>query len=87
MEEKLQDYIKRKPNKEEFQRQGYGKRLFGLLMDFAKKNDYEICLETNKESNIALYESFGFQLVESLVYKKQLGHYVMFFSPKASVSK
>jgi hypothetical protein len=56
-------------------------------MDFAKKNDYEICLETNKESNIALYESFGFQLVESLVYKKQLGHYVMFFSPKASVNK
>ena len=73
--------------KMELQRQGYGKRLFGLLMDFAKKNDYEICLETNKESNIALYESFGFQLVESLVYKKQLGHYVMFFSPKAKASK
>lgn len=63
--------------KQEFQRQGYGKKIMNLILSFADENEYKICLETNLSSNVAMYESFGFKTVDVSVYKDTLEHYVM----------
>lgn len=66
-----------------YQRKGYGKRLMNLLVSFAKERGYRLCLETNLAANIGLYESFGFSLMDSSVYKKgRLQHYVMLWDDK-----
>lgn len=63
--------------KKAYQRRGYGKGLMNLLVSFAKERGYRLCLETNLAANIKLYESFGFSLMDSSVYKGRLEHYVM----------
>ena len=63
--------------KRAFQRQGHGKKLMHLMRSFADAHDYHICLETNKEANVAMYEAFGFQLMETTVYHHSVDHYVL----------
>lgn len=65
------------------QRQGYGKQLMQCMLSFADKRGYQICLETNLEKNVAMYEHFGFQLVDSSTYKGTLEHYVMVYTGKS----
>ncbi len=68
-----------------YQRQGYGKKLFSILIRFAKENGYRICLETNKKDNAPLYEKFGFEVALEDVYKNRVEHLVMIFDPDKSV--
>ena len=65
--------------KKAYQRQGYGRKLMNLLLSFAKERGYRLCLETNLAANIKLYESFGFNLMDSSFYKRRLEHYVMLY--------
>ena len=63
-----------------YQRQGYGKRLIKTAVSFAKEKGYRICLETDLFENVAMYEAFGFSLMDSSIYNKSFGHYVMLYS-------
>lgn len=63
----------------DLQRSGYGKKLLNLVVEFAKEYKYKLCLETNLKDNIKLYESFGFKLVDSSIYKNKMDHFVMCF--------
>ena len=63
----------------EFQRQGHGKKLIKLLCSFADINGYRICLETNLKENVTMYENFGFKNMDSSIYKETLEHYVMLY--------
>ncbi len=63
--------------KKEFQRQGYGKKIMNLFLAYIDKNNYNLCLETDLEDNIVMYEKFGFRNVDVSVYKGMLKHYVM----------
>ncbi|GJM12832.1 MAG: ribosomal-protein-alanine acetyltransferase [Pseudohongiella sp.] len=50
----------------EYQRHGYGKKLFKLLLDRAHKQDAEICYLEVRQSNagaIELYRSMGFRQI------------------------
>ncbi|HAK57508.1 MAG TPA: hypothetical protein DCP06_00865 [Lachnospiraceae bacterium] len=66
----------------EFQRQGHGKKLIKLLCSFADINGYRICLETNLKENVTMYENFGFKNMDSSIYKETLEHYVMLYTGK-----
>lgn len=72
--------------KKEFQGQGYGKKLMERVLSFADKAGYGICLETNLKKNVAMYEHFGFRLVDVSNYKGELEHYVMTYDSKKSSS-
>lgn len=63
--------------KKEFQRHGFGKRIMNLLLAYVDKNNYNLCLETDLDDNIAMYKDFGFNTVDMSVYKDTLNHYVM----------
>lgn len=65
--------------KKAYQKQGYGRKLMNLLLSFAEERGYRLCLETNLAANIKLYESFGFNLMDSSLYKGRLEHYVMLY--------
>ena len=66
--------------KKEFQHRGYGKKLMNVIITYAGRNGYRICLETNHLDNITLYEHFGFELMSLSVYKDELEHCVMLFN-------
>ena len=63
----------------DMQHKGYGKKLMNLICAFARDKGYRICLETNLDGNIAMYEHFGFKLMDSSTYKGKMGHYVLLF--------
>ena len=67
--------------RKEFQRKGYGTKLMQTLIDFADKYGYRLCLETNLNANVPMYENFGFSLMDSSLYKNELEHYVMLYTP------
>ncbi len=58
---------------------GYGKKLMECLLSFAGKTKSRICLETNLSENAGLYRHFGFQTVDSSVYKDTLEHDVLVY--------
>ena len=62
------------------QGQGHGKKLLKLLLDYSKYSKERICLETNLDSNVPMYEHFGFQTMAATEYKDHLKHYVMLYS-------
>ena len=62
-----------------YQRQGYGKKLMEVVSSFAKENEYRIVLETDRLENVAMYEGFGFTLMDASIYNN-LNHYVMLWS-------
>ncbi|MCR5650647.1 MAG: GNAT family N-acetyltransferase [Lachnospiraceae bacterium] len=61
------------------QHQGYGKKLIELVCSFADAKGYRICLETDTEDNVGLYEHFGFKTVDRSVFKETLKHSVMLY--------
>ncbi|MBO5552074.1 MAG: GNAT family N-acetyltransferase [Lachnospiraceae bacterium] len=65
--------------KKNYQKRGYGKKLLSLMCSYADKYGYRICLETDLEDNVALYEHFGFHLMDASVYKNRLKHFVMLY--------
>lgn len=66
--------------KQEFQGKGYGKKLLDTLVGFAKERGFRLCLETNLDSNVGLYEHFGFRVMDSFRYKDAMDHFVMLYS-------
>ncbi|MCR4605358.1 MAG: GNAT family N-acetyltransferase [Eubacterium sp.] len=84
-EEYLDDitwYIYIFATKMDCQRQGHGKKIMKLLLDFSDLKGYRICLETNLKENVTMYENFGFKNMDSSVYGENLEHYVMLYSGK-----
>lgn len=65
--------------KKSIQRSGHGKRLMNLMISFAKEKGYRICLETDLKENVAMYEKFGFHVVDQSVYNDALQHFVMVY--------
>ena len=66
--------------KSEYMGHGYGRRLMDLILSYADKTGCRICLETNLNENVKMYEHFGFKTVSSSVYKDTLEHYVMLYT-------
>ena len=64
-----------------YQRQGYGKKLIGSIISFAKEKGYSLCLETDLDENVPMYENFGFRVMDSSIYNNSLHHYVMVCKP------
>ena len=65
--------------KKEYQRKGYGKKLMNLMCSYADERKCRISLETNLEDNVAMYEQFGFRLMDSSIYRKKVMHYVFLY--------
>ncbi len=65
--------------KQKYQRQGHGKKIMNMLLSYANEHDNKICLETNLEENVTMYENFGFKLIDSSKYKDVLDHYIMMY--------
>ncbi len=63
----------------EYQRHGYGKKLMHAACSFADKKGARVCLETNQTQNVAMYEQFGFKLMDTSVYKNRMDHFVMVY--------
>lgn len=62
---------------------GYGKKLMELMISYADRRGYRLCLETNATGNVAMYGHFGFDTVDTSEYKDVLDHYVMLYTGKA----
>lgn len=53
------------------------------MLEFCDQEAMQCYLETNKESNVSLYEHYGFELKETaLVPKSDVTHYAMVRKPK-----
>ena len=53
------------------------------MLDFCDRENIVCYLETNKQSNVGLYEHFGFRLAEQgMVPGSNVMHYAMTRSPK-----
>ncbi len=61
------------------QNRGYGKKLMKLILSYADRKGYRVCLETNQAENIAMYEHFGFRTVNTSRYRNRLEHFVMLY--------
>lgn len=58
--------------KEEYQKQGRGRKLMNAVCDLAIKEDLPIMLFTNTPEDVAFYESLGFVVIE-VVHSKKFG--------------
>ncbi len=83
---KRQDHMDKKTwylylfaTKKEYQKLGFGKKLMEMVRSFADENGCRICLETDLERNVAMYEHFGFRMMDASVYKDNLKHFVMLY--------
>ncbi len=88
---KRQDYMDEKTwyiyifgTKKEYQRKGYGKKLINLMCSYADERNCRLCLETNIEENVVMYEQFGFRMVDSSIYHKKVMHYVFLYEARHS---
>lgn len=64
--------------KTEAQGQGIATKLMRPLLDFCKRENATLYLETNKESNVGLYRHFGFSLVkQDVIPGSEVEHYAM----------
>lgn len=77
-------YIYLFATKKKYQSCDYGKKLMDLMTLFTDKNGYRICLETDLKENVAMYEHFGFKLMDESLYKSNMQHYVMVHHPPFS---
>lgn len=67
----------------EAQGKGIASRLLRPMLDFCDRENIACYLETNKESNVRLYEHFAFRLSEqNLVPGSDVSHYAMTRPPK-----
>ena len=68
----------------EAQGKGIATKLLRPMLDFCDRENTVCYLETNKESNVALYKHFEFQLAEQdLVPGSNVMHYAMTRQPKS----
>lgn len=66
------------------QGKGIGSKLLRPMLEFSDLEQLTAYLETNKESNVALYEHFGFKLMEEdFIPNSNVKHYAMTRAPKA----
>ena len=64
------------------QGKGIAGKLLRPMLEFCDKENIVSYLETNKESNVSLYEHFGFELSKSeMIPKTPVMHYAMVRSP------
>lgn len=56
----------------EFQGKGFGGQLLRALIEDAERQELPIYLETQKESNVSLYERFGFSVAKRVVLPEPL---------------
>lgn len=69
--------------KKNAQGKGIAKRLLNPMLSFCDDEKMVTYLETNKESNVSLYQHFGFVLKETnLIPKSTVHHYSMVRHPK-----
>lgn len=55
--------------KEEARGQGKAKQIIGYIINEASKDHLPLTLETQNPDNVALYEHFGFEVVEKIEYE------------------
>ena len=69
--------------KKDAQGKGIASKLMKPMLEFCDQEAMQCYLETNKESNVSLYEHYGFELKETaLVPKSDVTHYSMVRDPK-----
>lgn len=69
--------------KKDAQGKGIASKLMKPMLEFCDQEAMQCYLETNKESNVPLYEHYGFELKETaLVPKSNVTHYSMVRAPK-----
>ena len=69
--------------KKDAQGKGIASKLMKPMLEFCDQEAMQCYLETNKESNVSLYEHYGFELKETaLVPKSNVNHYSMVRKPK-----
>lgn len=65
------------------QGKGIGSKLLRPMLEFSDLEQLTAYLETNKESNVGLYEHFGFNLMEEdFIPNSNVKHYAMTRTPK-----
>lgn len=65
------------------QGKGIGSKLLKPMLEFSDLEQLTAYLETNKESNVGLYEHFGFNLMEEdFIPNSNVKHYAMTRTPK-----
>ncbi|MEE0970480.1 MAG: GNAT family N-acetyltransferase, partial [Clostridia bacterium] len=68
--------------KKDAQGKGIASKLMRPMLEFCDNENMVCYLETNKESNVTLYQHYGFQLAEQkLVPKSNVMHYAMTRKP------
>lgn len=69
--------------KKDAQGKGIASKLIRPMLNFCDEEQIFCYLETNKESNVSLYEHFDFELAEkALIPKTDVWHYAMLRKPK-----
>ena len=69
--------------KKEAQGKGISKKLLSPMLQFCDDERMVTYLETNKETNVGLYQHYGFDLMkEELIPKTSVTHYAMVRKPK-----
>jgi ribosomal protein S18 acetylase RimI-like enzyme len=69
--------------KKDAQGKGIASKLMRPMLEFCHNEQMVAYLETNKESNVSLYEHYGFSLMkEELIPKSPVVHYSMVRHPK-----
>ena len=64
------------------QGKGIASKLLKPMLEFCDQENMVCYLETNKETNVSLYQHYGFQLAEQkLVPKSNVMHYAMTRKP------
>lgn len=72
--------------KKQAQGRGIASKLMRPMLEFCDKENMVSYLETNKESNVGLYNHYGFDLVkEEKIPKSDVTHYAMVRQPKKDV--
>lgn len=72
--------------KKQAQGKGIASKLMRPMLEFCDKENMVSYLETNKESNVGLYNHYGFDLVkEEKIPKSDVTHYAMVRQPKKDV--
>ena len=67
----------------EFQGQGFSKKLILPMLEYFDKNAQSCYLETHNPGNVALYEKFGFKVMEiGKLPDSKTTHWAMFREPK-----
>ena len=67
----------------DWQHKGLASKVMQPMLEFFDATGQSCYLETNKDSNIAMYEHFGFQLMEKgVIPQTNIAHYAMRREPK-----